>query len=37
LENEKTGDKEILASKISELSEVFNELKKLFPDKGEPF
>jgi len=32
-----SGDKEILASKISELSEVFNELKKLFPDKGEPF
>ena len=32
-----SGTKDILASKISELSEVFVELRKLFPESESPF
>ena len=32
-----SGDKEILSSKIAELSQVFQELQKLFPNDKTPF
>lgn len=32
-----SGDREILSGKIAELSEVFNQLQKLFPKNEPPF